>query len=164
MYACWVADRDQHDCQSCSAQKKWDADDSPYRTEEFYEKAMKGWKVIGNVSKGERELAEKLQQRDNRFILNEFTTRIGPYYPDIIHHEQKLLVEYYGDGIHGNPVKFKPNDRLLDGSLMASDAWEKDAKRQHVLEAMGWRFEIVWASEWNKNQMTVIERIIALTC
>lgn len=159
----WLGDQNNSLCASCARKCVWDQEDSPYRTEEFYEKAMKGWKTIGNVSKGERSLAEYLNsQIDDGFVLNEFNHRIGPYFPDIIHFDKKLIIEFYGDGIHGNPVRFGPDDVLGVNKTKVSEVWERDAKRQKFLEDQGWVVFVVWASDWERNSKQVGQNITNL--
>jgi G:T-mismatch repair DNA endonuclease (very short patch repair protein) len=117
-------------------------------------------------SKKELELFELIKHlgfthNDGANLIN-----IEGYFPDMVHNQHKLLVEFYGDRYHANPrnKKFGPDDAQIKFGReikLAKNIRERDAKRQKILEKAGYRVIIVWEDMFNlvKNRPIIVEKI-----
>lgn len=79
-------------------------------------------------------------------ITYQQNVQLGRYNVDFVVTE-RLIIECYGDYWHGNP-RYSASDtynRVLH--LTAQQRWEKDARRQAVLEAQGYAFLAFWETD-----------------
>lgn len=109
-----------------------------------------------NKSKGEHQLYQYLLDKlPNYNINNKETIRLGRrwFFPDIIINN-KLIVEYFGNYWHGNPLIYESTD-VVNHKVTAEQMWEKDKKRVDTLVNMGYSVLIVWADEeyWVNNTL-----------
>ena len=74
------------------------------------------------------------------------------YYIDYFIKDLNIAVEFNGDTWHGNPSKFKPDDKCfpMDDNITAKDLWESDDLRRKRLESVGVKTIIIWESEYKK--------------
>lgn len=81
--------------------------------------------------------------------------------PDIFIEDLNLIIEFYGDYWHANPVKYKGED-LVNGKKV-SMIWYNDEMRiaqikaEHNLDVI-----IVWQSEYIKDKISLFKRLDAL--
>lgn len=148
--------------------KKFRAENPVFKSNEYKEKirahltqARKQVKQ-SRSSKHERLLAELLHTADHRFVLNEAGPKvnIGPYHPDIVDVERKIVVEFYGDYSHSHPDKYVDDAWNALRHRTAREVREFDAKRNAFIESQGWKVIVVWESEWKASRENVIQRII----
>lgn len=78
---------------------------------------------------------------------------------DCLYPATNKIIEYYGDYWHGNPQKFKADDKVAIRKI-AKDVWQKDKDRIQCLRDAGYDALIVWENEYKKDPSAVIERCI----
>lgn len=69
------------------------------------------------------------------------------------------VIEFYGDTMHANPIKYKPSD--FPSILKRQNAqyiWNKDAYKQHVIKEAGYELLIVWEHDFKWNKEETIKR------
>lgn len=138
-----------------------------FHTDEF--KAKISHHLIGarkqvkqsKISQAERELGKRLATLDPSFNLNEYKFSVGPYHPDIVNHETKIIVEFFGDYPHSNPVVYAPDTWNGLRHKLAHEVNAADAKRNAFIESQGWHVIVVWESDWKRSRSEVVERVIA---
>jgi G:T-mismatch repair DNA endonuclease (very short patch repair protein) len=107
-------------------------------------------------SKKELQLYELIKHLG--FIHNDGANLINicGYFPDMVHSDYKLIVEFYGDRYHANPK----DKRFADDSAIikvgreiktAKQIRDRDAKRQKILEDAGYQVVIVWERNFLKE-------------
>jgi len=128
---------------------------SKFNTEEYKEKCRNNLQnsVINNggrAGKQETELFELVKHFG--FIHNKWTIRIDRYFPDIIHTDAKIIIEFNGDKYHANPVIFKDDKAIIkfrDGrQKIAKEIRDYDQERYRVLENLGYTIFIVWEHDF----------------
>lgn len=80
------------------------------------------------------------------------------YYPDILING-KFIVEFYGDYYHANPEKYDDNEQINKKGITAKEVHDVDTARQKALEDMGYKYMVVWQSEWKADKNAVLKRI-----
>ena len=148
--------------------KKSRSENSVFQTDEYKAKirahltgARKKVKK-SKSSKYERALAEALHAADPRFVLNESGPKvsIGPYHPDIVDVERKIVVEFYGDYSHSHPDMYPDEYWNALRHRTARENREFDAKRKAFIESQGWRVIVVWESDWKSSANGAVEHVI----
>jgi G:T-mismatch repair DNA endonuclease (very short patch repair protein) len=82
---------------------------------------------------------------------------ISGYFPDYIHNEYNIIVEFNGDLFHANPniEKYKDDNSIVKiGSRIktAKEIRDRDEKRRAILESEGYIIFIIWEDDWYKNK------------
>ena len=113
-----------------------------------------------NESKQEKELRTLLIEKLNNRKIQKKTIKIdGKYfYPDILI-DNKIIVEFYGNFWHANPLKYKENDIIHHGEI-AKEIWSKDKKRINILQKNGYNVFIIWQSDYEANKEKCIRNLI----
>ena len=126
--------------------------DPKYREEHF--KKVFQHSRIGYISKGQQALFELIE------VLGfQQEKQIGSLNVDCVHYNLKLIVEYYGDFYHCNPLKWKENDYNSVLKMTAKEKWTNDYKRTKWLEGQGFMVIIVWENGWITDQKRYVDRI-----
>lgn len=101
-----------------------------------------------NKSKGEDTLYQYLTENlpDCR-VNNKETIKLDKkwFFPDIIINN-KVIVEYFGNYWHGNPLHYSVDD-IVNHKVTAGQVWERDKKRIDTLTDMGYTVIVVWSSD-----------------
>ena len=110
-----------------------------------------------NESKLERELRRLLKQSLTDRNIKKKTIRVDGhwFYPDIIIDEQ-IIIEFYGDFWHANPIKFKADD-IIHHSLSARDIWERDERRVEFLKERGYTVFVIWETDFKRDKKQCIQ-------
>lgn len=95
------------------------------------------------------------------FVHNKNLIDINGYFPDYIHEQHKLLVEFYGDRFHANPnvKRFSDDDTILrigSKSKTAKEIRDRDLARKESLENFGYTVSIIWEKDFDCNKTNVI--------
>lgn len=111
-----------------------------------------------NRSKGEIKLFEYLSENLSVSVKEKKTIFIDNtwFLPDIVVNDN-IIIEYFGDYWHGNPLKYMEND-IVAHKTQAKYVWERDKKRIDILEQNGYNVIIVWSSD-NYKKLNLTERI-----
>ena len=81
------------------------------------------------------------------------------YFYDIVHN--KRAIEFNGDYWHCNPKSYNSNFYHEHIGLLAEDIWNKDKIKIDTLkEQRGIETKIIWESEYNENESTIIEECV----
>ena len=82
------------------------------------------------------------------------------FIPDEINHEEKIIVEYFGDYYHCNPQKYKNPDVYMSAiKRTVGEQQLRDQRRLDCFYKKGYRVIIIWESEFIKNPQLQIEKI-----
>lgn len=113
-----------------------------------------------NRSKGEIGLYEYLTERLDVSVEEKKTLRMDDtwFLPDIVI-DDTIIIEYFGDYWHGNPLKYDEND-IIGHKIKAGDIWSRDKKRIDTLVENGYSVIIVWQSDSYESCIPQIERIL----
>ena len=71
------------------------------------------------------------------------------------------IIEFFGNGVHGNPSMFGPNqilDYYRQDKVTAQQKWFNDYQRKKILEELGFTVLIIWESEWKKSPEETLSR------
>jgi very-short-patch-repair endonuclease len=110
------------------------------------------------ISKGQREVYEitrKMFEKTN--IVVEYL--IDKKYADICFPDQKIIIEYYGDYWHANPKIYKPDYFHKSYKINAEDVWERDQKRKHELENLGYKVFVIWEHDFKNNKKETVSKL-----
>lgn len=110
----------------------------------------------GISSKKEYEIIEYLKTlKYNPTHLHRVDTKIC----DIFIPELNLIIEYYGDYWHCNPIKYGKDYYHQVKKKTAKEIWEYDEKKVDLIKKYGYNLEVVWETEL-KNDNKKINHII----
>lgn len=82
------------------------------------------------------------------------------YLPDL-----NLILEFNGDYWHANPNKYYAGTMLTfvyGGALPVEAIWARDAARQSAAESHGYRFAVVWESEFKRDGIEAVLRVLRI--
>jgi G:T-mismatch repair DNA endonuclease (very short patch repair protein) len=121
--------------------------------EKHYSKVFKN----GPTSKAEDEFFNELLKYGLNFERN---ICISGFFPDGVDEDRKIIIEFYGDSFHCNPIKFQnPNQHCSWLKRTVQDQWDRDKMRIAVFSKCGYKVIIVWENDWRHSQSVQIERI-----
>lgn len=107
------------------------------------------------VSKGETELFDflnlSIKNRNNRIIVN---NRV--FFPDYVDFQNKIIIEFDGDRIHGNPEFYNAEDIHDRIKKTYGYLYNKTIEKKEYLESYGWIVISIWESEWNKAKKSIL--------
>ena len=79
--------------------------------------------------------------------------------------DKGLILEFYGDMFHCNPLKFQDPDEYCSWiSRTVGQQWKRDKRRLAALFKNGYKVLIVWEYDWNNNREEVLERVRNALC
>jgi G:T-mismatch repair DNA endonuclease (very short patch repair protein) len=82
------------------------------------------------------------------------------FVPDEINHNLRIIVEYYGEVYHCNPMRYKdPNQYVSAIQRTAGEQWKRDRRRLGVFYRYGYSVVIVWEKDFQRDPKKEIERI-----
>jgi G:T-mismatch repair DNA endonuclease (very short patch repair protein) len=70
-----------------------------------------------------------------------------------------LIIEYFGDYWHCNPIKYNENYFNHKKGLKAKELWEQDSNRLELIKNYGYNLEVVWETELKYNNNKLLEII-----
>lgn len=88
------------------------------------------------------------------------------YFYDFVISNIKLCIEFNGDCWHANPDRYTPNEYIniykafSDVDVTAKEIWDNDKKKNKVLKDEGFNVIIVWESDWNNDNKSVIDKCL----
>jgi len=76
--------------------------------------------------------------------------------------ELNLVLEYNGDCYHGNPNKYKDNDRChpYDKNVTAKELFSKTVEKQNLIKALGYNLIVIWEYDYLNNKDLIIRNIL----
>lgn len=130
-----------------------------YTPEEKNNRLKKSFKNISR-SKVSEEFKQWLKQ-NNLYQGFKSEQWIKGYKVDELSEEKKLIIEFYGDIYHCNPVLFKEENQYcswLDRTV--KEQWDRDRKRIEDLLKYGYSIIIIWESDYYNDKERLLERLI----
>ena len=124
---------------------------------------LDAWRVVGadKISKGQRTLYESLVELyPNRPIFLEKDIPKTTRSADILFEDCKTVVSFYGDFFHANPSMYSGSDIHPLKKYPVERMWKQDKDRASEIKAVGYRFVVVWESDFNNNREEVLNRIM----
>ena len=121
-------------------------------------------KKRNSQSKISSELFDEINKEfpNNNFFYGSknYEYDINSYYVDFYDPKTKIVIEFYGDFWHRNPMTYD-RDFYIFGKY-SNDVWNYDKKRQFNIENNDSvsNFYIIWESEYKNNKQEVIKNII----
>lgn len=79
--------------------------------------------------------------------------------PDIVINK-KIIVEFYGDYFHANPILHKADEHIVKKGMTAQQLWEEDSKRQKMLEDAGYSVIVVWQFDLRQNKKDTLDNLV----
>jgi G:T-mismatch repair DNA endonuclease (very short patch repair protein) len=74
------------------------------------------------------------------------------YFIDICLLDYNILIECNGDYWHCNPIIYDYNYYNKKIRKTASEIWDKDGDKLHVLKELGYKVIVVWEYDWNNEE------------
>lgn len=146
-----------NDCNRSSEQKrnkliKWSTSQRNHFNNEQIQHKVRTTKIkkygnilgpVSRISKGQRKLYEELKKTHKDAILEHYLKDVGKSV-DIFIPSKNLVVEYFGDYWHCNPIKYKKSYYHKTMKLTAEEIWKKDEERIADLKENGYDVSVVW--------------------
>lgn len=112
--------------------------------------------TFSSRSKNEIKIYKKIKRKYN---LTRHSETVRPYICDIFIPELNLIIEYYGDYWHCNPIKYSPDYYHKIKKRTAQEIWDYDKNKIDLIKENGYNLEIVWEKDYNQNPK-IINQII----
>lgn len=116
------------------------------------------------ISKGEQQLADAIRAVGYS-VEQQYHIDDVRFQYDIYVLSGNLIVEYFGDYWHANPAKYPAGTMLAianRGLCRVEDIWAKDKQRQDDAESRGYKFVVVWESQFLKTPTETLQWILSL--
>jgi len=86
---------------------------------------------------------------------------LSGFIPDEINHELKIIVEFYGDYYHCNPILYSDSGVYISAiSRTVGEQWKRDEGRLACFYKLGYVVVIVWEHDFKLDPELQIKRII----
>jgi len=112
-----------------------------------------------NRSKKEEFIFNFLKR--NGFKVERKTIHISDkyYFPDIIIND-KIIIEFFGDYWHMNPLLFNHNDINPKTKKKSIDIWDHDKNRIYELESNGYCVYVIWEYDLKYKKEYILNQLI----
>lgn len=141
--------------------KKWksgDLEDTRKKMSDKMKETIKLGKIKSvNTSKKEKEIINFLRKIG---YSAKQSLRVESKICDIYIPSLNLIIEYFGDYWHCNPLIYDSNYFNVKKQKFAWELWEYDSKKVDIIKNLGYNLEVIWESEL-KNNNKLIEKIIS---
>ena len=107
-------------------------------------------------STGEIELENECRKISDDVKAN---FRISRWNVDIIFVSKNIIVEFFGDYWHMNPLKYKDDDVHSLYKKTALQVRERDNRKLNELKKLGYQVIVIWEHDWRYNRVDQIKRI-----
>jgi G:T-mismatch repair DNA endonuclease (very short patch repair protein) len=108
-------------------------------------------------SKKETELCNILKKMGFKVVSS---LRVDTKICDIFVPELNLIIEYFGDYWHCNPIKYNSEYYNTKKKLLAKEIWKYDESKLELIKSYGYNLEVIWESELKLNNdklLTIIK-------
>jgi G:T-mismatch repair DNA endonuclease (very short patch repair protein) len=109
-----------------------------------------------NVSDIERQCSELLIERVGEARRNE---HLAGFCCDLIFTQKRLIVEFFGDFWHHNPVKYSSTWTNPLTKRNSEQVWLRDAKKLAALKEAGYEVIVIWECEWHNYRDACVRRV-----
>lgn len=107
-------------------------------------------------SKGEIELAEFCTQLQPDIQFNQHVDR---YNVDILSTHKRVIIEYFGDFWHMNPMQWSQEMKNPVTGFTAKFTWDRDAVKVKRLNDLNYNVISIWEYDWKYNRNDCQKRI-----
>ena len=132
--------------------------EDPDKLKQFSQNFINGAKEVH----AQYELFETIKTKYNDTLSEpQILVESNVYYPDILLTERKIIIEFFGDYWHANPIKYDSTHIFNRGNynVTAAETWEHDKNRIKNLEKAGYTVIIFWEYDYNNNREKTLEKI-----
>jgi G:T-mismatch repair DNA endonuclease (very short patch repair protein) len=141
--------------------KKWNSGEMEHVRQIMSEK-LKETRRLGKIkstitSKKEKEIIEHL---NNLGYSSVQSYRVDTKVCDVYIPSLNLIIEYFGDYWHCNPLKYQSDYYNVKKGKYAWELWEYDTKKLELIKSYGYNLEVIWEKDL-KNNNKLIENIIS---
>lgn len=141
--------------------KKWDSGEMEHVRQIMSEK-LKETRRLGKIkstitSKKEKEIIEHLNNLGYSPVQS---YRVDTKVCDVYIPSLNLIIEYFGDYWHCNPLKYQSDYYNVKKGKYAWELWEYDTKKLELIKSYGYNLEVIWEKDL-KNDNKLIENIIS---
>ena len=141
--------------------KKWDNGEMEHARKIMSDK-LKETRRLGKIkstitSKKEKEIIEYLNNLGYSPVQS---YRVDTKVCDVYIPSLNLIIEYFGDYWHCNPLKYQSDYYNVKKGKYAWELWEYDTKKLELIKSCGYNLEVIWEKDL-KNNNKLIENIIS---
>lgn len=111
-----------------------------------------------NISKKEIEICNEIKKLGYTVIPS---LKVDTKICDIYIPKLNLIIEYFGDYWHCNPLKYNAEYINVKKNLTAKEIWEYDKNKLELIKSYGYNLEVIWESELKLNNnklLTIIKK------
>lgn len=145
---------------SKNLKKRWDSGDLDhlriFLSENIKKTRRSGKMKSVNKSKKEIEILNEIKKRKYK-VLGSY--KIDTKICDIYIPKLNLIIEYFGDYWHCNPLKYDENYFNKKKNMTAKEIWKYDENKIDLIKKYGYNLEIVWESDL-KSDPNLINKLI----
>lgn len=94
-------------------------------------------------------IKEKLKE----YSLENLLENINFYLKDLNNNFNKLAIEYNGSYYHGNPTKYKEDDKIIKYKIVKY-VWNHDTEKYKTYNKNGYSVIVIWDTDFNKIKKT----------
>lgn len=137
------------------ARSNWDNNiwDRDTMSELMKQNQRKGKLNSGITSKKEKEIIELLTEMGIYAIQS---YRVDSKICDIFIPSLNLIIEYFGDYWHCNPIKYSKDYYNVKKNKYAWELWDYDKKKLDLVKSYGYNLEVIWENELKSNNDKLI--------
>jgi G:T-mismatch repair DNA endonuclease (very short patch repair protein) len=109
------------------------------------------------TSKNEKVIIDIIKKLGYKAIQS---FRVDTKICDVFIPDLNLIIEYFGDYWHCNPIKYDINYFNKKKNKFAWELWEYDKSKLDLVKSCGYNVEVIWEKQFRNNEQ-IIENIIS---
>lgn len=82
-------------------------------------------------------------------------------FPDILVKQYNIVIQYYGDYWHMNPLLCNQNDINKRTKTTAKDCWDFDKKRQNLFSNLGYNIYVIWQYDFQNHKEQTLNKLFS---
>jgi G:T-mismatch repair DNA endonuclease (very short patch repair protein) len=145
-----------------SLKKSWESgklEETRKKMSEVLKKTRRQGKIKSVIkSKKENEICNMIKKLGYVVIPS---LRVDTKICDIYIPKLNLIIEYFGDYWHCNPIKYDADYVNVKKNLTAKEIWKYDESKLELIKSYGYNLEVIWESELKLNNdklLTIIKK------
>jgi G:T-mismatch repair DNA endonuclease (very short patch repair protein) len=145
-----------------SLKKSWKSgklEETRKKMSEVLKKTRRQGKIKSVIkSKKENEICNIIKKLGYVVISS---LRVDTKICDIYIPKLNLIIEYFGDYWHCNPIKYDTDYVNVKKNLTAKEIWKYDESKLELIKSYGYNLEVIWESELKLNNdklLTIIKK------
>jgi hypothetical protein len=143
-----------------SLKKSWESgklEETRKKMSEVLKKTRRQGKIKSvNKSKKENEICNMIKKLGYIVIPS---LRVDTKICDIYIPKLNLIIEYFGDYWHCNPLKYDADYINVKKNLTAKEIWKYDESKLELIKSYGYNLEVIWESELKLNNNKLLNII-----